>query len=309
MRTLPEPIAELTYRSHERFLWALCYRMTGDAADADDLVQETFTRVIERPPPDHENMRPWLVRVAINLSRDAYRKRQRRTYVGPWLPSPVTEEVLPSYEPATTEGRYELLESVSFAFLFALEALKPNERAVLILRDVLDYSVRETSEALGLSEANVKTTHLRARRVMEAYDRERHPPSRSRTEEAQQMLGEFLTCLAAQDAKGLEALLAESVVTRTDGGGVYRAALRTIKGRDKVMRFYLKLAAKGGASLQVELQNLVDGPAILLRPSAPKPGDAPLMLLRAELNAEGKIADLSFVSAPRKLAALTRQTT
>lgn len=124
-------IAESTFRSHERFLWALCYRMTGDAADADDLVQETFARVIERPPPELADLRPWLVRVAVNLSRDLYRRRRRQGYIGPWVPSPLPEETaLPGYEPVSTEGRYELLESVSFAFLLALEALKPNERAV-----------------------------------------------------------------------------------------------------------------------------------------------------------------------------------
>ena len=64
------------------------------------------------------------------------------------------------------EGRYDLLESVSFAFLLALEALTPQQRAVLLLRDVFDYSVRETADALGMSEPNVKTTHHRARRAM-----------------------------------------------------------------------------------------------------------------------------------------------
>jgi len=75
------------FREHERFLWALCYRMTGSAADADDLVQETFVRALERPPPRTDlPWRPWLTRVAMNLARDALRRRRRRGYVGPWLP-------------------------------------------------------------------------------------------------------------------------------------------------------------------------------------------------------------------------------
>ena len=70
-----------------RLLWGLCYRMTGNAADADDLVQETFVRAIEKPPlRTDEPLRPWLVRVAINLSRDLLRRRKRQAYVGPWLP-------------------------------------------------------------------------------------------------------------------------------------------------------------------------------------------------------------------------------
>jgi RNA polymerase sigma-70 factor (ECF subfamily) len=64
--------------------------MTGSSADADDLVQETFVRAIERPPADLAlSWRPWLVRVAMNLCRDALRRRKRRGYPGFWLPPPV----------------------------------------------------------------------------------------------------------------------------------------------------------------------------------------------------------------------------
>ncbi|HEY9231828.1 MAG TPA: sigma-70 family RNA polymerase sigma factor, partial [Blastocatellia bacterium] len=79
-----------TLENDRRLLWGLCYRMTGNAADADDLVQETFVRALEHPPRrTDEPLRPWLVRVALNLSRDLLRRRRRRDYTGPWLPSPV----------------------------------------------------------------------------------------------------------------------------------------------------------------------------------------------------------------------------
>src|SRR6185436_15303130 len=116
------------FEEHRRFLWGLCYRMTGCAADADDVVQDTFVRAIERPPRRvDEPLRPWLVKVALNLARDLLRRRRRRDYLGPWLPSPIETEP-PSHEPAALDGRYELLESVSFAFLIALEALTPTQR-------------------------------------------------------------------------------------------------------------------------------------------------------------------------------------
>ncbi|HUI26376.1 MAG TPA: sigma-70 family RNA polymerase sigma factor, partial [Candidatus Kryptonia bacterium] len=179
-------VADL-FHQHRQFLWGLCYRMTGSAADADDLVQETFVRAIEHPParPD-EPWRPWLVRVAMNLGRDWLRRRKRRSYVGPWLPAPIEtgdEASPPAFEPLvdgehTTEGRYDLLESVSFAFLLALEALTSQQRAVLLLRDVFDYSVRDTATALAMSQPNVKTTHHRARRAMRDYDRTRSVPTR-----------------------------------------------------------------------------------------------------------------------------------
>src|SRR5688500_11587485 len=134
--------------------------MTGVAADADDLVQETFARALAHPPPDVDRpWRPWLARIAVNLARDLVRRSKRRDYPGLWLPSPIEtgdEAAPPAVEP--DEGaawRYDQLESVSLAFLLALEALTPRMRAVLLLRDVFDFSVRETADALDLSEANV----------------------------------------------------------------------------------------------------------------------------------------------------------
>ena len=85
MTTLAAPLTETLFTEHRAFLWGLCYRLTGSAADADDLVQETFVRAMEQPPARLEDpWRPWLVRVALNLGRDLLRRRKRRPYVGPW---------------------------------------------------------------------------------------------------------------------------------------------------------------------------------------------------------------------------------
>src|SRR5262249_45109954 len=138
-------------------------------------------RAMRNPPARiDEPWRPWLVQVAVNLSRDLLRRRKRQAYEGVWLPSPIEigDEATASVQEPRDERsnpalRYDLLESVSFAFLLALEALTPMQRAVLLLRDVFDYSVNETAAALKMSEPNVKTTHYRARRAMNAYDQSR----------------------------------------------------------------------------------------------------------------------------------------
>src|SRR4051812_24004854 len=133
-------IAAELYGENRGFLWGLCYRMTGNAADAEEVVQETFVKMLEKPPRDTENpLRPWLVRVAMNLCRDLLRRRRRAPYTGPWLPPPAPTEDLatnPRSEPKTAledspAARYDTLESVSVAFLLALEALTPAQRAVL----------------------------------------------------------------------------------------------------------------------------------------------------------------------------------
>jgi RNA polymerase sigma-70 factor, ECF subfamily len=299
------------YEEHRRFLWSLCYRMTGSAADAEDVVQDTFVRAIERPPGrTDEPLRPWLVKVALNLARDLLRRRRRREYVGPWLPSPIetgpgSDEAVdpPSYEPASLDGRYDLLESVSFAFLIALETLTPAARAVLLLRDVFDYSVKETADALDLSEANVKTTHHRARRAMALYEADRQIPTAARQQSAQTALMRFLHALEQHDVGAIEALLAEDVRTTSDGGGQFKAALRTIVGREKVMRFYLAVAGNA-ADGAVRIAALNGIPSVVVDIPSPPAGIAPRFTLTAELNRDGKIAHLYVVSATQKLSAI-----
>ena len=304
---------EQAFAEHRRFLWGVSYRMTGNAADADEIVQDTFVRAMEHPPRRTDGpLRPWLVKVALNLSRDVLRRRRRREYVGPWLPSPIdtsADAVPPSHEPAvdggrTLEDRYDLLESVSFAFLLALETLTPSQRAVLLLRDVFDYSVRETADVLDLSEANVKTTHHRARRTMAAYDRDRRLPSRAVQDDTRRALSQFMRCLEANDVAGVEALLADEVKTLTDGGGEFRAALRPIVGRDKVARFFLSIAHIQ-QEISARVMTLNGLPAALFDAGKRPDRTAPRTVLQVTLDSSGRIARIYAVSATRKLAALT----
>jgi len=322
MTTLPVTIAEEIFQEHKPFLWSLCYRLTGSTADADDLVQETFTRALEHPPVRTDApWRPWLVRVAMNLGRDLLRRRKRRTYIGPWLPSPletspamevtlstVEEESPPSYEPAdgqsSTEGRYDLLESVSFAFLLALEALSPQQRAVLLLRDVFDYSVQETAEALGISEANVKTSYHRARRALQAYDRDRCIPTRTLQQRTRQALERFLTCLINQDVAAIEALLTADIRAVSDGGGEFLAALRPVVGRDKVVRFYLKTNQRRGSSARSDIRMINGLPALVIEFTDNAPREVSRMVMCCDLAPDGRIKTLYSILASRKLTAV-----
>ena len=305
---------ESAFASHRRFLWGLCYRMTGCAADADDLVQATFVRAIERPPASlDEPWRPWLTRVAMNLSRDVLRRRKRRRYVGPWLPSPVEtdESDLAAYEPTlasgqTTEGRYDLLESVSYAFLLALEALTPKQRAVLLLRDVFDYTVTETAEALGISEPDEKTTHHRARRAMAAYDRERCRPTRALRERTKEALTGFMSALLAGDSGAAERLLAGSVRALSDGGGEFYAARVPVVGPARVLRFFGNVVRRHAEEMRSELRMMNGLPALVTEIPTDARGVAPLLVTRAEVGADGRIRELHSVLATRKLSAVRR---
>jgi len=309
----PERAAQLAalFRAQQRRVWGLAYRLTGSAEDADDVVQEAFVRLVAQPPESPiEDLGPWLRRVATNLGIDALRRRRRRAYLGPWLPSPVeTAEAdwldAPASEQSDPEARYGLVESVTYAFLLALEALGPRQRAVLLLRDVLGCSASETADLIGASEANVRVLHLRARHALEAYDQSRCLPTPELLARHRGVLDQFLGCLLAQDARGLEALLAESVHTVTDAAGEYTALAMPMAGRARVARFYLAAALQRRAPGTRTEVRLVNGlPAVLITLERPVRRQAPRTLLRCELDEAGNIRLVHAILAPRKLAAL-----
>ena len=306
---VPSDLARV-FADERRFLFGLCYRMTGSADDADDLVQETFARALAKPPARTDvPWRPWLVRVALNLARDELRRRKRRVYKGPWLPEPVddAELVEPSHEPAATAGRYELLESVSFAFLLALEALSPAQRAVLLLRDVFEYTGAEAAAALDLSEANVRVLLHRARRALADYDQTRVPRDASSRERSLEVLGRFMAAFAKQDVPGMEALLAEDVVTLNDTNGRYPAAGVAVVGRNKVARFHAGIARlREGETPRIQIRSLNGAVSIFVEfDERPERRLAPRFAMTGELDANGLVRRIYSVLAPEKLERLS----
>jgi RNA polymerase sigma factor (sigma-70 family) len=288
---------------HREFLWGLCYRMTGSAAEADDLVQETFARALEKPPKTDRPLRPWLTKVSMNLARDALRRRKRAAYDGPWLPAPIdTGDEAAAVEPLSTEGRYDLLESVSFAFLLALEALTPKQRAVLLLRDVFDYSVRETAGALAVSADDVKTSHLRARRAMEAYDRERSVPTREARARNLVALNKLVEALLSNDVTQVEALLSAQVKHLSDGGSQYAAAKKLLVGPASVGLFLLRITQMRGPPAHAEVRWLNGAPSLIVQYDGPqKPKQAPRTTLTVDTDAAGKIRSVHAVLTDAKL--------
>jgi len=210
---------------HRGLLFTVAYEMLGSAADADDVVQETWLRWAEVDRSTVLDPRAYLVRIVTRQALNRLRtlSRRREDYVGEWLPEPLLTS------PDVAED-VELAESVSIAMLTVLETLGPTERAVLVLHEVFDVPFGEIAEAVGKSTAAVRQIAHRAREHVAAR-RPRMAVSRS---EQQRVVDRFLAAVTGGDVQGLMDVLAPDVVVVADGGGLARAALRPVVGARRV---------------------------------------------------------------------------
>jgi RNA polymerase sigma-70 factor (ECF subfamily) len=206
-------------------------------------------------------------------------------------------------EAADSGAGVERAERVSYAFLVALEALSPRKRAALLLVDVLDYPVAEVARILETSEANVRVLQHRARRTLARFDVEvvASPAVRQRQRAA---LEKLLLCMIHQDAAGMEALLASDVRSLTDGGGRYTALREPLRGRRAVVRFHLETARRRAPISSTEFRTINGVPALLVVTRPLRPRMAPRLVLRCEVNADGRIRELHTILNPRKLTAV-----
>jgi RNA polymerase sigma-70 factor (ECF subfamily) len=309
MTVASENLLATWFEQHRAFLWGLSYRITGSAADADDVVQDTFVRACKHAPDHLDDPRRWLMRIAINLGRDVLRRRKRRAYVGPWLPTPIETDdgdSPPSFEPVvegqTLEGRYDLIESVSLAFLQALEVLTPTQRAVLLLRDAFDYSAAEVGAVIDTTEGNVRIIHLRARRAIDAYDSRRAATTSANRARTNDVLRQFVDLLAAGDVHALEQMLAADVRAVTDGGGEFTASPIPIVGAFRVARFFSRLAASRTGGVHVDIR-AINGQATAVFDFPQARGRrAPRLLLSADVDSTGAIANIWVIASSAKLA-------
>ena len=211
--------------AHRSLLFTVAYEMLGSAADADDVVQETWLRWAEVDRAAVRDPRAYLVRIVTRQALNRLRtlSRRREDYVGEWLPEPLLTS------PDVAED-VELAESVSIAMLTVLETLGPTERAVFVLHEVFDVPYDEIAEAVGKSSAAVRQIAHRAREHVAA----RRPRMAVSRTEQQQVVDRFLAALTAGDVQGLMDVLAPDVVVVADSGGLAPAARRPVVGRERV---------------------------------------------------------------------------
>ncbi len=239
--------------------FAIAYRMLGSVSEAEDVVQEALLRVHRALDGGKtiESPRAFIATVTTRLAIDELRRARtrRESYVGEWLPEPIVTGG--EDDPASAA---EMADSLSMAMLVLLESLSPEQRAVMLLRDVFDYGYDEIAQIVDKSEENVRQLAVRARRHVD----ERRPRFETSRERRDELTRRFFAAARHGDLGELEALLAHDVVLTGDGGGKVPALARSLHGRSRVARTLLnwsRLAARvPGASIKpVEINGAAGG--------------------------------------------------
>jgi len=208
---------------HKRELHVHCYRMLGSFEEAEDLVQETFLRAWRHRDSFEggDGFRAWLYRIATNVCLDAIRRKGRRAEEVssfaelPWL-QPYPDRLLDEVAPRADEPDAVVVarETIELGFLALIQILPARQRAVLILRDILEFSAQDAADALETSVASVNSALQRARATLG----ERAPAPRGEwsadaelTEQEQELLRGFIETHEAGDHAAAVKLMAEDI--------------------------------------------------------------------------------------------------
>ncbi|MER7938095.1 RNA polymerase sigma-70 factor [Streptomyces sp. NPDC093272] len=266
-------------------LFGIAYRVLGSAAEAEDVVQETWLRwqntdrskVIEPAA----FLATTATRLAINVAQSA--RVRRESYIGPWLPEPVDTRNDPQLGA-------ERDEAVEMAVLLLMEKLNPVERAAYVLRQAFDYPYARIADMLETSEANARQLVSRGRRHLAAERREQVSPEAHR-----RFLEVLLSAARTGDLKVLEDVLTADVVSYSDGGGIRGASRIPVVGRPHVSRYLAAFAPRFWPDKEIRWVEANGRPAVLVSSD----GEA-VALLSVDVSVDG-IDRLMWVMNPDKL--------
>jgi len=266
-------------------LFGIAYRMLGSVAEAEDVVQDVWTRwqstdrrVVRDP---QAFLATTTTHLAINVLESAHTRHE--TYVGPWLPEPVDTSADPTLGAERGEG-------LELAVLVLLERLAPTERAAYVLREAFNYPYKEIAEVLRVEEANARQLVTRARQHVADGRRARVSHADQR-----RLLDAFIAAAQAGDVAQLERLFAADVVSKADGGGFIRAARNPVVGRERVAKYLAAIGGWGFSGVTVTVIQ-ANGLASALMSRA----GVVVMLFTIEASPEG-IDQIMWVMRPSKL--------
>ncbi|MFG1815801.1 RNA polymerase sigma-70 factor [Kribbella sp. NPDC049174] len=278
--------------AHRNLLFTVAYELLGSAADAEDVLQETWLRWVDVEHDEVRNQRAYLVKITTRqaLTRLRTLGRRKESYVGPWLPEPLLTA------PDVAED-VELADSVSMAMLLVLETLTPTERAVFVLREVFDLEYDEIAEAVDKTQAAVRQIAHRARNHVAA----RRPRGVVSAAESRGAVEAFQRAIETGDLQSLLNLLAPDVVLLGDGGGVRQVVPHPVVGADKVARLLSAGLPNLPGNVSVEPVQINGSPALIVRIGGEIDD---VVALRLD---DGLISGLYVVRNPEKLSRVEQE--
>lgn len=241
------------FERHRSRLFGLAYRMLGQRAEAEDLVQDAWLRWQDSDRAGIVQPEAWLVTTATRLAIDRLRRLrvEREHYVGFWLPEPLVQpwtETAPS-----AEDLLERAHNVSTALLFVLEQLTPEERAAFLLREVFDADYAEVAQALGRSEAACRQLVHRARAHVKAGRPRFEAPAQAHAE----LLRRFAQAVQGGDLAQIQALFAPDAALISDGGGKVASFGQVLETGRRLALLYFATARRLRRDGQLQSLHLV----------------------------------------------------
>jgi RNA polymerase sigma-70 factor (ECF subfamily) len=281
--------------AERRRLIDLAYRLLGSLADAEDAVQEAYTRWYAMDDGRRaaiESPAAWLTTVASRVCLDVLgsARARRERYVGEWIPEPLPgrTELSGTSGAADPADRVTLDESVNMAFLVVLEAMTPAERVAFILHDVFRYPFADIAEIVGRTPAACRQLATSARRRVSAE----RPPATPAAERAR-VVRDFKRAWETKDIGTLIGLLDPGAIATADGGGLVTASLHPIEGAETIAGFFVGLAERAPA-MTIEERAVNGQPGLVSR------FDDDLAVLAFDV-AGGRVTRVWAVRNPEKL--------
>ncbi|MFD1850645.1 RNA polymerase sigma-70 factor [Oceanobacillus bengalensis] len=251
-------ISKEEYQLFKPLLFSLAYRMLGSVVEAEDIVQETFLGAYQLNEENIKNKKAYLCKMLTNRCLDMLKsaRSRREYYVGPWNPEPLILDKLHAFDPS------EMIiqkEGLSIAYLRIMEHLTPDERAVLLLREVFAFSYVEIANIIEKREENARKIFSRAKQKVSRIEGESLNYKINKS-----IIDRFIQAFQTQNTSVLLELISENVTLYSDGGGIVNAATRPIVSPSNVLALLYGIIKKVPKDFYFEVKSVNYQPAIVI---------------------------------------------
>lgn len=241
------------YHTYRDLLFAIAYRKLGMAADAEDIVQETFADLLHKDFGAIADMKAYLAKIVYNKCNDYLRGavKERQAYVGPWMPEPLLTDL---------DEQFVQQESLSTAYLLLLQELNETERMVFILRSVGEFNYKEIAYIVEKSEEHCRQIYHRAKKTLDSSS----PVSAGDHQQLKGQVQLFVHALQNGNLEQLLEVLTDDAVFMADSGGKVRGARVPVQSSARVAQFLLQTSSMIPPEMRTDFMQINGSPGIVL---------------------------------------------